>query len=123
MAGVGAAMTKSTLRPRDAKEVEEAVRWALGNEKPLEVAGQGTKRTIGRPSQADLTLELSGLTGVTLYEPAELVLSARAGTPIHPTVLVYTTRSTPADFAAARRFLVPSTFDRNISSGSRVHSL
>jgi glycolate oxidase FAD binding subunit len=71
-----------TLKPRDAKEVEDAVRWALGNDKALELAGHWTKRAIGRPSQTDLTLDLSGLTGVTLYEPAELVLSARAGTPI-----------------------------------------
>jgi glycolate oxidase FAD binding subunit len=71
-----------TLKPRDNKEVEDAVRWALGNDKALELAGRGTKRAIGRPSQTDLTLDLSGLTGVTLYEPAELVLSARAGTPI-----------------------------------------
>src|SRR5450432_123747 len=71
-----------TVKPRDAKEVEDAVRWALGNDKALEVAGQGTKRNLGRPSQTDLTLDLSGLTGVTLYEPAELVLSAKAGTPL-----------------------------------------
>jgi glycolate oxidase FAD binding subunit len=71
-----------TLKPRNGKEVEEVVRFAFGNEKPLELAGQGTKRTVGRPSQTDLTLDLSGLTGVTLYEPAELVLSARAGTPL-----------------------------------------
>jgi glycolate oxidase FAD binding subunit len=70
------------LKPRDAKEVEDAVRWALGNDKALEVAGQGSKRAIGRPSQTDLTLDLSGLSGVTLYEPAELVLSAKAGTPL-----------------------------------------
>src|SRR6187549_487172 len=70
------------LKPRDAKEVEDAVCWALGNDKALEVAGQGTKRAIGRPSQTDMTLDLSGLSGVTLYEPAELVLSARAGTPL-----------------------------------------
>ena len=44
--------------------------------------GQGSKRAIGRPSQTDFTLDLSGLTGVTLYEPEELVLSARAGTPL-----------------------------------------
>ncbi len=72
-----------TLKPRDGKEVEEAVRWALGNDKPLELAGRGTKRAIGRPSQTDLTLDLSALAGVTLYEPTELVLSARAGTPLN----------------------------------------
>jgi glycolate oxidase FAD binding subunit len=71
-----------TLKPRDGKEVEDAVRWALGNDKALELTGQGSKRAIGRPSQTDLTLDLSGLTGVTRYEPAELVLSARAGTPL-----------------------------------------
>src|SRR5690242_18210324 len=71
-----------TLKPRNAQEVEEAVRWALGNDRPLEVLSRGSKRSAGRPSQTDLTLDLSGLTGVTLYEPAELVLSARAATPI-----------------------------------------
>jgi glycolate oxidase FAD binding subunit len=71
-----------TLKPRDGKEAEQAVRWALANDKALEVAGAGTKRAIGRPSQTDVTLDLSGLTGVTLYEPEELVLSAKAGTPL-----------------------------------------
>src|SRR5579884_1061092 len=71
-----------TLKPRDHKDVEEAVRWALADEKTLEVMGQGSKRALGRPSQTDLTLDLSGLSGVTLYEPAELVLSAKAGTPL-----------------------------------------
>ena len=28
------------LKPRDAKEVEAAVRWALGDDKPLEIVGQ-----------------------------------------------------------------------------------
>ena len=68
------------LKPRDAKEVEDAVRWALGNDKALELTGQGSKRAIGRPSQTDFTLDLSGLSGVTLYEPEELVLSVKAGT-------------------------------------------
>ena len=71
-----------TVKPRDAKEVEEAVRWALDGDKPLEIVGGGSKRAVGRPSQTDLTLDLSSLSGVTLYEPEELVLSARAGTPI-----------------------------------------
>ena len=70
------------LRPRDAKDVQDAVSWALSEGKTLEVVGRGSKRALGRPSQSDLTLDLSGLNGVTLYEPEELVLSARAGTPL-----------------------------------------
>jgi glycolate oxidase FAD binding subunit len=71
-----------TLKPGDAKEVEEAVRWALAGGKALEVVGRGTKRAIGRAAQWDATLDLSGLSGITLYEPEELVLSAKAGTPL-----------------------------------------
>ena len=70
------------ITPRDGKEVEEAVKWVLTHDKAVEVVGHGSKRAIGRPGQTDLTLDLSGLSGVTLYEPEELVLSAKAGTPI-----------------------------------------
>jgi len=70
------------LKPRDAGDVEAAVQWALAEGKALELVGQGSKRALGRPAQTDLTLDLSALIGVTLYEPEELVLSAKAGTPI-----------------------------------------
>ena len=70
------------LKPRDAAEVEAAVQWALGENKTLEIVGQGSKRAIGRAAQWDLSLDLSDLSGVTLYEPDELVLSAKAGTPM-----------------------------------------
>ena len=56
--------------------------WAVSEETPLEVVGQGSKRGLGRPLQCRQTIDLSGFTGVTLYEPEELVLSAKAGTPI-----------------------------------------
>jgi glycolate oxidase FAD binding subunit len=71
-----------TIKPRDAKEVEAAIAWAAGDGKSLEIVGRGSKRTLGRPAQTDATLDLSALSGVTLYEPEELVLSAKAGTPI-----------------------------------------
>ena len=48
-----------TLKARDPRDVEEAVRWAVSEDKRLEVVGQGSKRGIGRPSQTDLTLDLS----------------------------------------------------------------
>ena len=71
-----------TLKPRAAKEVQDAVQWALSRGAALELVGRGSKRAIGRPAQSDLTLDLSGLSGVILYEPEELVLSAQAGTPL-----------------------------------------
>jgi glycolate oxidase FAD binding subunit len=70
------------LEPRDGKDVEQAIQWALANGKVLELIGRGTKRAIGRAAQWDATLDLSGLSRVTLYEPEELVLSAMAGTPL-----------------------------------------
>jgi glycolate oxidase FAD binding subunit len=70
------------LKPQNDKQVEEAVRWALAEGRALEIVGRGSKRALGRPSQTDVTLDLSALSGVTLYEPEELVLSAKAGTPL-----------------------------------------
>jgi len=70
------------LKPRDEKEVGEALQWTLAERRTLEVVGHGSKRAIGRAAQTDLTLDLSNLAGVDLYEPEELILSARAGTPL-----------------------------------------
>ncbi len=70
------------LKPQNEKQVLDAVKWALAEGKRLEVVGRGSKRALGRPSQSDLTLDLSALSGVTLYEPEELVLSAKAATPL-----------------------------------------
>lgn len=70
------------LKARDSKDVEDAIAWALAESKTLDVVGGGSKRALGRPNQSDMTLDLSGLSGIMLYEPEELVLSARAGTPL-----------------------------------------
>ena len=74
-------MTES-FRAETGEQVAEAVAWAAAEKAPLEVVGRGSKRGLGRPVQAGHGLDLSGLTGITLYEPDELVLSARAGTPL-----------------------------------------
>ncbi|MDH4986031.1 FAD-binding protein [Aminobacter anthyllidis] len=70
----------TTFTPTTSADVLAAVQWAAAEEAPLEIVGHGSKRGIGRPQQAEHTLDLSKLTGVTLYEPEELVLSAKSGT-------------------------------------------
>lgn len=70
------------IKPRDAKDVAEAIASANAAEKRLELIGRGTKREIGRATQTDATLDCSAISGITLYEPEELVLSARAATPL-----------------------------------------
>ena len=71
-----------TIRPRNADEALDAVKWAMDSAVPVEVAGAGTKRAYGRPAQAATRLDLGGLAGIDLYEPNELVMSAGAGTPM-----------------------------------------
>jgi len=58
------------------------VNWALAAETPLTVEGTGTRTALGRPCAAEQVLSLAAMTGITLYEPGELVLSAQAGTPL-----------------------------------------
>ena len=72
----------TTFAPTWPAEVLSAVAWAAAEEQPLEVLGSGSKRGIGRPAQTEHVLDLSKLSGVTLYEPEELILSARPGTPL-----------------------------------------
>lgn len=66
------------LRPRDAADVAAIVAGAV---RPLEPLGGGSKRQIGKPVAADV-LDLRALDGIVSYEPAELVLTARAATPL-----------------------------------------
>ena len=77
------ASDKATVfAPENSGQVLEAVAWAAAEAQPLEILGRGSKRGLGRPVQAAHSLDLSRLDGITLYEPEELVLSARAGTPL-----------------------------------------
>ncbi len=70
----------AVYRPETAEDVASVVRWAVADAQPLELVAGGSKRGLGRPSQAEHTLDLSALSGIGDYEPAELVLTAAAGT-------------------------------------------
>ncbi|MBT3702803.1 MAG: glycolate oxidase subunit GlcE [Alphaproteobacteria bacterium] len=70
------------IKPTDVDQTREAVAWAFAENKTLEVRGSGSKISLGRTLAEMPVLDLSALSGVTLYEPGELVLTAGAGTPL-----------------------------------------
>jgi glycolate oxidase FAD binding subunit len=72
----------TALAPDTEEAVAAAVAEAAALCAPLAIEGNGTKRALLRPVQAARTLSLRNLSGITLYRPQELVLSARAGTPV-----------------------------------------
>ena len=69
-------------RPTNAGQLRELVAWAVAEEQPLEILGHGTKRVLGRPIEAGHVVSTAALSGISLYEPDELVMSAAAGTPL-----------------------------------------
>jgi len=62
--------------------IAAAVADAAHAGEPLLVCGNGTKQAMLRPVQAARSLSTRELSGITLYAPKELVISARAGTPL-----------------------------------------
>ncbi len=72
----------TVITPRDEDEVLAAVCAALDDEAPVEILGHGSKRGLGHAVTAATTIDTSGLSGVIAYEPSELVLQARPGTPM-----------------------------------------
>ena len=70
------------FRPADEAQLREVVAWAASERTPLEVVGAGSKRGLGRAGNLPACLDTTALSGITWYEPAELALAARAGTPL-----------------------------------------
>ena len=59
----------------------ERIRAAAGSATPLVIRGGGSKDFYGEPAQGEV-LETASLAGITSYEPTELVVTVRAGTPL-----------------------------------------
>jgi glycolate oxidase FAD binding subunit len=72
--------TDHALQPETADELVDVLATALEDDEAVEVVGRGSKRRFGRPVDAARRVDLSRLSGVSLYEPEELVLRAGAGT-------------------------------------------
>ena len=69
--------TSNDLTQSIAGQVAEAA----ADGQPLSITGHGSKAFYGRPVNGR-TLDIGGHRGIVNYEPTELVLTARAGTPL-----------------------------------------
>jgi glycolate oxidase FAD binding subunit len=70
------------MRPVDEREFARVLAEATATATSVEVTGGGSKRNIGRPLACAVNLSTKSLRGITLYEPGEMVMSARAATPL-----------------------------------------
>ena len=87
-------MTLASHRP-ELGELRSAVMQAHRDRRPLRLRGAGTKDFYGESCEG-APLDLAGYRGVVEYEPSELVLTARCGTPLS---------EIEAQLAAQRQFL------------------
>ena len=69
------------IQPTREDEVIDTIADAVRDDRKLAIVGGGTKSAIGAPAEA-YPLSLARLSGVVDYDPAELVLTVRPGTPL-----------------------------------------
>ncbi|MGV8936380.1 MAG: FAD-binding protein [Allorhizobium sp.] len=70
------------LIPQTEEQAAEIVRDHAARAVPLKIAGGKTRNGFGNAVAADATLRSTGLSGISDYNPAEMVLTARSGTPV-----------------------------------------
>ncbi|NBB49842.1 FAD-binding protein [Rhizobium sp. CRIBSB] len=70
------------LTPSTETEAADIIREHAASKTPLHIRGGGTRAGFGNAVDATETLSSAGLTGITAYNPAEMVITTRAGTPV-----------------------------------------
>ncbi|SON54598.1 putative FAD-linked oxidoreductase [Hartmannibacter diazotrophicus] len=68
--------------PSSEDEIVDIVKTAASAGQTIDLCGHGTKRGFGQPFAADRRVELPRMSGIVLYEPEELVVTVKAGTPL-----------------------------------------
>lgn len=121
---------QTILHPAVEWELRSLIAEAASKATALEVEGAGTKRGIGRPGSAATVLSTTAMRGVTLYEPAELIMSARTGTLLSDIEAELASRSQmlafepidlgPALGLPARKGTIGGVFATNFSGARRI---
>jgi glycolate oxidase FAD binding subunit len=71
----------TVIRPTCEADLIDAVADAARENRKLAIVGGGSKALVGAPTDAR-PLSLAGIAGIVDYDPAELVLTVRPGTPL-----------------------------------------
>lgn len=118
------------LRPAADWELAGMIAAYRDRREPVAICGAGSKRAIGRPMQTAVTISTQSLRGITLYEPTELVMSARAGTPLSQVEAELAARSQmlafepidlgPATGTQAGQQTIGAVFAANLSGSRRI---
>jgi len=88
---------EAVVRPTSTEEVAATMRWAAGREVGVLVVASGRRlRGARRLDRPYVVLSTERLTGTEVYDPADLTLTARAGTPF---------ATVTAELAAQRQWL------------------
>lgn len=120
---------ETTLAPPDEAGLAAVILAAHAAREPLAIEGHGSKRGLLRPVQAARTVSTRNLTGITLYRPSELIIAARAGTPIpeieaalaeHGQHLIAEPPDTRAIFGAAEPATLGGIIAANLSGPRRI---
>ena len=76
----------AALTAAEAPASEEAAADLVGDclaaRRTIAIRGGASRKGFGRPVKADRVISTAALSGIVLYEPAEMVIGARAGTPL-----------------------------------------
>jgi glycolate oxidase FAD binding subunit len=70
------------IQAESTQDIVDIVRSHAEAHRPLAIEGSGSKSGLGRPADAETLLSVRGLSGITSYQPDELVLTAWSGTPM-----------------------------------------
>ena len=118
------------LRPAAEWELQTVIAKLVAQNVTVEIVGHGALRNAGRPSPTGVVISTASMRGVTLYEPNELVMSARAGTPLFEIEAELASRGQmlpfepvdigPATGAPAGALSIGGVFATNISGARRI---
>ena len=72
----------SVLKPETEEQIADIIKRCYKKNIPLEIQGRNSKKNIGRNFQTQKILDLSNYSGIIKYEPEELYIKVKSGTPL-----------------------------------------